>query len=368
MLTGISQSKGLRTRVVGPTLLRGLNSLSIPLPLPKEKVTVVLMNFSRPRMIRESKMMRTLLKYPNVDEFLLLHSNPDTVFEFVHPKVVNIDAIEQNQEMGVSLRFYFCQVAKNPFVMHLYDDMEFTTEVLNELFIEYSQNPCRIVGCFGRDLTPGNSFDGYNSNSRHKSTEVVMAVERHACSAFFAYAHLIWNDVVLHEGEGPLWNGEDIFMSLVANHIYGEPEDGRKFNKNYAMDWLNEWQADDALKDYSNGKLDISGGMKGYLIWDWRWWQTVLRRNRHYSYRGPRHAVVDSAQAPPGVVVMPTWKCLNSTSVGVATLSTLEYQHQILFFISTKKRLVLDSGIFVTTSTALRLVACSMLIDIFFKT
>jgi hypothetical protein len=234
-------------------------------------------------------MMRTLLSHPNVDEVLLLHANPKTAFEFVHPKVVNIDAIEHNDEMGLSLRFYFCQLARNEWVLHLDDDMEFTTEALNELFIEYGRNPRRIVGRFGRDLTPGNSFNGYNSKSRHKLTEVVltklMVMERDICSAFFEYAHLVWNDVILHDGEGPLWNGEDIFMSLVANHVYGKPTDGREFN-NYAMDWLNVWQADDSLKDYDNGKLDISGGMRGYRLWDWLWWQTVLRRNRHYSYRG----------------------------------------------------------------------------------
>lgn len=285
--SNFSRSKGLRG--IGAPLIRSSNSYSIPLPLPKEKVSVVLMNYSRPRMIRESTMMRTLLNHPNVDEVLLLHSNPETVFEFVHPKVVNIDAIEHNDEMGLSLRFYFCQMAKNQWVMHLDDDMEFTTGALNELLFEYGRNPRRIVGRFGRDFTPGNSFNGYNSKSQHKATEVIltklMLMERDICSSFFEYAHLVWNDIVLHEGEGPLWNGEDIFMSLVANHIYGEPTDGRKFN-NYAMDWLDVWQADDSLKDYSNGKLDISGGMRGYNVWDWRWWQTVLRRNRHYSYRG----------------------------------------------------------------------------------
>lgn len=279
----------LGPRSLSAPLIRGSLSHSIPLPLPKQKVSVVLMNFSRPRMIRESTMMRTLLSHPNVDEVLLLHSNPKTAFEFVHPKVVNVDAIEHNDEMGLSLRFYFCQLAKNPWVLHLDDDMEFTTEALNELFIEYGRNPHRIVGRFGRDLTPGNSFNGYNSKNGHKSTEVIltklMVMERETCSAFFEYAHLVWNDVILHESEGPLWNGEDIFMSLVANHVYGKPADGREYN-NYAMDWLNVWQADDSLKDYDNGKLDISGGMRGYRVWDWRWWQTLLRRNRHYAYRG----------------------------------------------------------------------------------
>ncbi|KAG7355966.1 glycosyl transferase family 64 protein [Nitzschia inconspicua] len=278
------------SRSLAAPLIRGVNSHSIPLPLPKQKISVVLMNFSRPRMIRESTMMRTLLSHPNIDEVLLLHANPKTAFEFVHPKVVNIDAVDTNNELGLSLRFFYCQTAKNEWILHLDDDMEFTTEALNELIIEFERNPKRIVGRFGRDMTPGNSFNGYNSQNRHKSAEVVltklMLVEREMCSAFFEYAHLVWNDVILHNGEGPLWNGEDIFMSLVANHVYGPPKDGSSPYNNYAMDWLDVWQADDSLKDYDNGKYDISGGMKGIQLWNWRWWQTVLKRNRHYSYRG----------------------------------------------------------------------------------
>jgi hypothetical protein len=111
-------------------------------------------------------------------------------------------------------------------------------------------------------------------------------MERCTCSAFFDYAHLVWNDIVLHNGEGPLWNGEDIFMSLVANHVYGRNGERKLHFNNYAMDWLDVWQADESLKDYGNGKLDISGGMQGIRFWSWRWWQTLLRRNRHYSYRG----------------------------------------------------------------------------------
>jgi len=278
------------TNFVVPSI-RGIPiTYSIPLPLPRDKVSVILMNYGRPRMIRESTMMRTLLSHPNIDEVLLLHANPKTAFEFVHPKVKNIDAMEHNNEMGLSLRFYFCQISKNRWVLHLDDDMEFTSEALNELIIEYGRNPRRIVGRFGRDFTPGNSFNGYSSKNRHKNTEVIltklMLMERETCSVFFEYSHLVWNDLVLHNGEGPLWNGEDIFMSLVANHIYQrQPKDSIQFN-NYAMDWLNVWQADDALKEYENGRFDISGGMQGILFWKYQWWQTLLRRNRHYSYRG----------------------------------------------------------------------------------
>lgn len=52
--------------------LRGTSiSHSIPLPLPKEKVSVVLMNFSRPRMIRDSSMMRVSLLQMKLLNFLL---------------------------------------------------------------------------------------------------------------------------------------------------------------------------------------------------------------------------------------------------------------------------------------------------------
>lgn len=257
----------------------------IPLPPPEHKVSVVLMNYSRPRMIRESTLVPTLLHHPNVEEVVILHSNRKTAFKFVHPKVVNIDAIQENEKMGLSLRFFFCQLAKNDWVIHVDDDMEFTEKSLNEMLSEFAKNTKRIVGRFGRDRKENNSFNGYNPRNTHKDTEVVltkfMVMERDICSAFFEYSHLIWEDVVLNNGVGPLWNGEDIFMSLVANHVYGN---GR--HNNYAMDWLDVRDAPNQLKDDTNVKLDISGGFEGIQIWRFSWWRALLNRNRHYTYRG----------------------------------------------------------------------------------
>lgn len=227
--------------------------------------------------------MRTLLAHPNVDEVVLLHSNPKTRFEFVHDKVVNIDATEENDEMGLSLRFYFCQLVTHDWVIHVDDDMEFSLSTLTDLLIEFNKNPKRLVGRFGRNLKHNSMFNGYSSKNTHLNSEVIltkfMIMERDMCSAFFEYAPIVWEDLVLKEGEGPLWNGEDIFMSLVANHVYG------KVN-NYAMDWLNVENAPEDLKEYKDGSLDISGGLSGYYLWDWHWWHSLLRRNRHYSYRG----------------------------------------------------------------------------------
>ena len=261
----------------------------IPIPAPKHKVSVILMNFTRPRMIRESSLLPTLLSHPSVDEVILLHGKAETAFEFVHPKVINIDARTMNESMGLALRFYYCQLVQNDWVLHVDDDMEFSTRTLTELLSEFSKNTQRIVGKWGRNYNnrwgAGKAFQGYWSKNSHKGSEVIltkfMAMERSTCSAFFRYAHLIWEDIIVAGGEKPLWNGEDIFMSLVANHVYQQGS-----RNNYAMDWLKVSDANDSLKDYTNGKLDISGGFEGFRIWDYQWWLSLLRRNKHYSYRG----------------------------------------------------------------------------------
>ncbi len=272
-------------KILDSTTHHGISS-SIPFPPPhEEKVSVVIMNYSRPRMIQESKLLPTVLSHPSIDEVILLHANPKTAFKFIHPKVINIDASRENDRMGLSLRFYFCQLAKNDWVLHVDDDMEFTEKTLNEMLVEFAKNTQRIVGRFGRDRLQKTSFNGYSSKDTSKETEVIltkfMVMERDTCSAFFEYSHLIWEDIVLNNGEGPLWNGEDIFMSLVANHVYGVGH-----QNNYAMNWLDVRAAPEELKDYSNGSQDISGGFSGYRFWDFNWYRSILNRNRHYSYRG----------------------------------------------------------------------------------
>ena len=271
---------------------------SIPLPLPKEKVSVILTNFNRPKLIRDSSMMRTLLSHPSIDEVLLLHANSHTAFEFVHNKVINIDAIEENEEMGLGLKYYYCQFTKNKWVLHLDDDIEFTTDALNELFVEFGRNPRRLVGRYGRNISKKNK--GYEPKDVHKSAEVIlsrlMVMERDTCSAFFKYSYLLWNDVILQETEGPIWNGDDIFMSLVANHVYGL-NTGTRNDKNklpglygqynnYAMDWLDVWDASEDTEIAPEERYDITDGFDGLGWWEWRWWQNIVSRNRQYAYRG----------------------------------------------------------------------------------
>lgn len=259
----------------------------IPLPPPDHKVSVVLMNHSpSSHVLKESELLPMLLHHSSVEEVVILHFHPKSKYKYLHPKVVNIDATKEKDKMGLSVRFYFCQMAKNDWVLHVDDDLVFSENTVNEMLLEFSKNTKRIVGRYGRDRQENNRFHGYSSRDTSKETEVVlskfMVMERDTCSDFFQYSHLIWEDIVLNHGEGPLWNGEDIFMSLVSNHVHGH--DGEK--NNYAMDWLEVTNYPNKVKKYASMEFDMNGGFLGIDFLDFNWWMGLLNKNRHYSYRG----------------------------------------------------------------------------------
>ena len=128
-----------------------------------------------------------------------MHINPKAQFNFVHPVVINIDATKENDQMGLSVQFYFCQLVKSDWVLHVDDD---TGKTLNETLPEFAKNAKKIVVRYGRNRKEGYHFNGYYFKDCTKETEVIlpkfMVVERDTCSAFF-------QDIILNNGEvGPL--------------------------------------------------------------------------------------------------------------------------------------------------------------------
>ena len=264
---------------------------TIPMVPTNTKVSVVIMNHNRPRMLKESTLIQTLSNHPNIDEILLCHSNPQTKFDHDNPIVRNIDAIEANQKYGLSLRFHYAATeVRNPWVIHVDDDQEMTMDAISHLLGIFSMNPHRIVGRYGRlyNLFWNQQRHGYNTRTILGPVEVVltkfMVMETRICHYFDKYRYLI-NDKMLTESH-PLWNGEDIFMSLVANHVYGVPLDGPY--RNFALK-LNVWEASDTLKDDDTGNYDISGNMDRHRIWNVGWtayWKAYTKAQSHTAYRG----------------------------------------------------------------------------------
>lgn len=285
----------LYPRVVHPPKLQSL---------PDDfQVSAVLMNHYRPRMIRQSSLLPTLLQHKHVGEILLCHSNPNTTFQYHHPKVRNLDAVASNQERGLSLRFYFCYTeARYEYVIIVDDDQEVTTTALDTLLETFALHPDRIVGRYGRTYSPywSRRTHGYNTRTVFGQVEVVLTkllvAPRASCGHFLQYESLVMEDLVRPQSH-PLWNGEDIFFSLVSNHVHGVPPDGPY--RNLAVFFGGVSEASNALKDDDAGGHDVSGNMDRHAwyraVWTHDSWvnytAAAQRARNHTAYRGTLWAV-----------------------------------------------------------------------------
>jgi hypothetical protein len=261
------------------------------------------MNYARPRMLQTSGLLQTLLVHSAVTQILLCHANPATAFDLVHSKIKNVNAVAMNAELGMALRFYYCDTeATSDWVLMLDDDMELDESAINELIAHMRDDPHRIVGHYARQYNfwkvphrHGYDFATTLSGPVEVVLTKVMILERQLCREFLHHAPLV-HDLVL--SAVPRWNGEDIFVNMVANHYYNVPPHG-PFN-NYAIPDLNVWEADNHFKDDDAGQHDVSANMDRHALLEAGWtdyWTAWWRSLQHYYYRGKLWSVAKARLA-----------------------------------------------------------------------
>jgi hypothetical protein len=266
--------------------LRAIRKQEIPSGM---RITAVVMNHGRPKLLREtSTLLPTLLNHPRVDQVLLLHSNHATQFNYTHPKLTNIDAIQANAQVGLAIRFQYCAShARNAHVLLVDDDMEFSAHAVDDVLRAAIQYPKRIVGHDGRAYhwwtTP--LQQGYHTYNVRGHAEVVLTkfllLPKPICQAFMDYSYLMQD---LLPRSKPLWNGEDIFVNLVANHVFNVSADG-PFN-NFAMQDLDVWPA---VVEEGDRRASISGNLGEMRPWNTNLLQFLeaFRKSQlHFAYRG----------------------------------------------------------------------------------
>jgi hypothetical protein len=260
------------------------------------------MNHARPHLLlHHSHLLSTLALHPWVSQILILHSNPATAFTNLElsetisepyiQKIQHVDAVQQNIEMGLAIRFYYCaNLCTNPWVLHLDDDTELDDSAIRQLVQAMQQNPHRIVGTYGRQYRFWKApfRYGYDTKDVAGNVEVVLTkaliLEKDICEQFLKYKSIVENDLVIPESR-PRWNGEDIFVSLVANHYYGNGD----YN-NYAISDLHVWEAEDASASHNvSGKSSVSGNWDRQSYSSLTWsdiWNAFRQAHRHAAYRG----------------------------------------------------------------------------------
>jgi Glycosyl transferase family 64 domain len=301
----ITRTLGVRIRPrIRKTAVSALAKPDVPYPASSVKVSVIVMNHARPNLLQHSELLPVLTQHPTIGEILILHSNPATAFtnqnlqhvENSH-KIQNLMVTELNEQMGLAVRFHYCAVAAaNEWVIHIDDDMELDASAINEMVLSMVENPKRIIGHYGRAYNYWTSpfRHGYDTKDVTGNVEVVLTkvliLEKIICREFWKHAPLM--DDMIPESH-PRWNGEDIFVNLVANHYYGVPVAG-PYN-NLAIADLNVWDADtelypeNPLNSFATEEVAISGNMDRNRIWivgPIFWWKAYLKAQGHTAYRG----------------------------------------------------------------------------------
>lgn len=183
-------------------------------------VTVVLLNFKRPDNIR--MIVDNMVTYNNVAEIIVVSNNPNNTFTYSHEKVVVLDMMVYEDELGVAVRFKACLLATNWHILIADDDLIVTEAGLSNLLTARHQHPQSIVGFWGRDFDPDNvAYVLRESGEGHHGIALTKALllDTCACRAFWAASHLMHD---LAHTAAVTWNGEDIFMSLVTSKVLGD--------------------------------------------------------------------------------------------------------------------------------------------------
>ena len=162
-----------------------------------------------------------MVDYSNVAEILVVSNNPNSTFSYSHDKVVVLNMMAYEDELGVAVRFKACLLAMNWHILIADDDLMITEAGLNNLLLARHEHPWSIVGFWGRDYNHSNPDYAYiDTGGGHHDIALTKALmlDTCACRAFWEASHLMSD--IAHEA-AVTWNGEDIFMSLVSKKVLG---------------------------------------------------------------------------------------------------------------------------------------------------
>lgn len=192
------------------------------------KISVVMLNWERPFNLTNI-ILPNLERIPLVDEIIISHGREDTAFEYEsgHCRWVHRRDEMVNSEYGLARRFLAAGCARNDVIMMVDDDVVVPGSSLSELLDGYIREPEVVHGLYGRnpDKRMRYKMDLIHGEVTYLTTRAAM-FSKELAHRFFEYAPLM-NGL---EREGKVvWNGEDIFMSLVAIKTSG------RLNRSYPL-------------------------------------------------------------------------------------------------------------------------------------
>ena len=182
-------------------------------------ISVVILNWLRPDNIKHL-ILPELSESPLIGEIIISHGREDTQFRCYSNKISirHRDDVYNNKKYGLALRFHAAAEAQYPIIVFIDDDQIVYPVTLLNMIRVYQQNfPC-LVGRDGRmvnkDLTYNSLPLGKDKLSAPIALTSLLLVSKELCFKFLDRMTPIIEYVSTNSN--PLWNGEDIFISILS--------------------------------------------------------------------------------------------------------------------------------------------------------
>ena len=186
--------------------------------------------------------------YDNVGEMIVVSNNPNTSFAYKHEKVTILDMVGYEESLGVAVRFKACLLAIHQHILIVGDDLLVTEHGLLKLLRDKHAHPWSLIGFWGRDFdhtNPEYVYQEVQSGYHDIALTRALLLDSCACRAFWDASHLMED---LAHAAAVIWNGEDIFMSLVSTKVTG------------ALPFISDVVADVDVGSLQEGTVGISLG------------------------------------------------------------------------------------------------------------
>lgn len=249
-------------------------------------ITVVILNWKRPQNI-VNHILPSLEKLSLIKEIIISHGRQDTAFRYTLPpyhvrhddlRIEHRDDSKNNAVFGLALRFLTASHASYPHVLFVDDDtVPHPAGVYNMYQMYIKKQPC-IVAKYGRRITRDITYSTRppieQEQGRSGYIQVPIAltsctlVPRTLCCAFL---HTFQDSLeFVFRKSRPLWNGEDIALSILSLIQFRKPIIVMTDNEKVPVKQLDTQQDTDVAIHKMRGHQEYRTAWLRHLLEKWR--------------------------------------------------------------------------------------------------
>ena len=187
-------------------------------------ISLIILNWKRSNNIKKH-ILPYLEDNRIIDEIIISHGREESIFHYESKKknIIHRYDHELNTNFGLSLRFLAALTSKNKFIMFMDDDEIISNQDIETSYYKLKNNTnLGIVGKYGRKFYKDGQNYIYNYHNYSGISDIIltkfMILRKNVIYDFFSHSMYV---EYLQTKAKPLWNGEDIFISLLARKRYG---------------------------------------------------------------------------------------------------------------------------------------------------